>query len=157
MQRWPQYRSGYVSIRKRHMMTSSNGTIFRVTGPLCGEFIGPAEFPAQRPMTQSFDVFFGVRLNKRLSKHPWAWWFETPPWSLWRQCRELSYQKKSEQIDGLEQDCNNSIVKAVKLPQSCAKPSKCVEAKYLPHLADWIRKIGLFWTIPNHVFYGWGA
>ena len=30
------------------MMTSSNGNIFRVTGPLCGEFTGPGEFPAQR-------------------------------------------------------------------------------------------------------------
>ena len=27
------------------MMTSSNGNIFRVTGPLCGEFTGPGEFP----------------------------------------------------------------------------------------------------------------
>ena len=27
------------------------------------------EFPAQRPVTRSFDVFFDVRLNKRLSKH----------------------------------------------------------------------------------------
>ena len=26
------------------------------------------EFPAQRPVTQSFDVFFDLRLNKRLSK-----------------------------------------------------------------------------------------
>ena len=66
------------------MMTSSNGTIFLVTGPLCGEFTGPDEFPAQRPVTRSFDVFFDLRLNKRLSKQPWGWWFETPPWSLWR-------------------------------------------------------------------------
>ena len=44
------------------MMTSSNGNIFRVTGPLCGEFSG--EFPAQRPVTRSFDVFFdGCQLN----------------------------------------------------------------------------------------------
>ena len=50
------------------MMTSSNGNLFRVTGPLCGEFTGPGEFPAQRPVTQSFDVFFDLRLNKRLSK-----------------------------------------------------------------------------------------
>ena len=50
------------------MMTSSNGNIFRVTGPLCGEFTGPGEFPAQRPVTRSFDVFFDLRLNKRLSK-----------------------------------------------------------------------------------------
>ena len=27
------------------MMTSSNGNTFRVTGPLCGEFTGPGEFP----------------------------------------------------------------------------------------------------------------
>ena len=66
------------------MMTSSNGNIFRVTGPLCGEFTGPGEFPAQRPVTRSFDVFFHLRLNKRLSKQPWGWWFETPGWSLWR-------------------------------------------------------------------------
>ena len=66
------------------MMTSSNGNIFRVTGPLCGEFTGPGEFPTQRPVTRSFDVFFDLRLNKRLSKQPWGWWFETPSWSLWR-------------------------------------------------------------------------
>ena len=50
------------------MMTSSNGNIFRVTGPLCGEFTGPGEFPTQRPVTRSFDVFFDLRLNKRLNK-----------------------------------------------------------------------------------------
>ena len=56
------------------MMTSSNGNIFRVTGPLCGEFTDPGEFPAQRPVTQSFDVFFDLRPNKRLSKQPyWPW------------------------------------------------------------------------------------
>ena len=48
------------------MMTSSNGNIFRVTGPLCGEFTGPGEFPTQGPVTPSFDVFFDLRLNKRL-------------------------------------------------------------------------------------------
>ena len=52
------------------MMTSSNGNIFRVTGPLCGEFTGPGEFPAQRPVTRSFDVFFDLGLHKRLSKQP---------------------------------------------------------------------------------------
>ena len=42
--------------------------VFRVTGPLCGELIGHREFPTQRPVTRSFDVFFDMRLNKRLSK-----------------------------------------------------------------------------------------
>ena len=68
------------------MMTSSNGNIFRVTGPLCGEFTGPGEFPTQRPVTRSFGVFFDLRLNKRLSKQLWGWWFETLSWSLWRHC-----------------------------------------------------------------------
>ena len=45
------------------MMTSSNGNIFRVTGTLCGEFTGRGEFPAQRPVTRSFDVFFDLRPN----------------------------------------------------------------------------------------------
>ena len=50
------------------MMTSSNGNIFRVTGPLCGEFTGPGDFPTQRPVTRSFDVYFDQGLNKRLCK-----------------------------------------------------------------------------------------
>ena len=58
-------------------MTSSNGDIFRVTGPLCREFTSPGEFPTQRPVTRSFDAFFDLRLNKPLSKQPWGWWFET--------------------------------------------------------------------------------
>ena len=69
-------------------MTSPNGNIFRVTGPLCVEFTGPGEFPTQRPVTRSFDVFFDLRLYKRLSKQPWGWWFETPSWSLWRHCND---------------------------------------------------------------------
>ena len=60
------------------MMTSSNGNIFRVTGPLRGEFT------AQRPMTRCFDVSSDLRLNKRLSKQSWGWWFDTPSGPLWR-------------------------------------------------------------------------
>ena len=56
----------------------------RVTGLCAGNSSGTVEFPAQRPVTRSFDVFFDLRLNKRLSKQPWSWWFETPAWSLWR-------------------------------------------------------------------------
>ena len=73
-----------------NMMTSSNGNIFRVTGHLCGEFTSPGEFPPQRPVTRSFDVFFDLRLNKRLSKQSWGWWFETQSHPLWRQCNEIT-------------------------------------------------------------------
>ena len=57
---------------------------------LCEEFISvTSEFPAQRPVTRSFDVFFDLRLNKRLSKQSRCWWFEMPLRPLWRHCNEL--------------------------------------------------------------------
>ena len=40
----------------------------------------------QRPVNRSFDVFFDLCLNKRLSKQSWGWWFETLPRPLWHQC-----------------------------------------------------------------------
>ena len=58
------------------MLTSSNRNILCVTVP--------GEFPAQRPVTRSFDVFFDLRLNKRLRKQSWGWWFETLSHPLWR-------------------------------------------------------------------------
>ena len=38
------------------------------------------------PVTRSFGVFFDLRLNKRLSKQSWGWWFETLSRPLWRHC-----------------------------------------------------------------------
>ena len=38
------------------------------TFPALLAFFITSEFPAQRPVTQSFDVFFDLRLNKLLSK-----------------------------------------------------------------------------------------
>ena len=46
----------------------------------------PGEFPAQRPVTRIFDIFFDLRPNKRLSKQLWCWWFETLSSPLWRRC-----------------------------------------------------------------------
>ena len=70
------------------MMTSSNGNTFRVTGHLCAEFTA-WWIPAQRPVTRSFVVFFDLRLNQRLSKQSWGWWFETPSRSSWRHCKVM--------------------------------------------------------------------
>ena len=44
----------------------------------------PGEFPAQRPVTRSFDAFFDLRLNKRLREQLWGRWFETLSHPLWR-------------------------------------------------------------------------
>ena len=78
----------YISSSRIFMMTSPNGNIFRVTGHLCGEFIGHT---AQRPLTRSFDVFFDLRLNKRFSKQWRGWWFETPSRPLWCHCNVMQF------------------------------------------------------------------
>ena len=49
-----------------------------------GNSLVTGEFPAQRPVTRSFDVFFYLRLNKPLSKQWSGWWFETLSHPLWR-------------------------------------------------------------------------
>ena len=49
-----------------------------------GNLPAPGEFPTQRPVTRSFDVYFDLRPNKWLSKQSWGWWFETLSCSLWR-------------------------------------------------------------------------
>ena len=62
------------------------------------------EFPAQRPVTRSFDVFFDLRQNKRLSKQSWGWWSETPSRPLWRHCNDIcvtsinTWTRRSETI-----------------------------------------------------------
>ena len=66
-----------------YMMTSSNGKIFRITRICAGSSPGTGEFPAQRPVTRKFDVFFDLCPNKQLSKQWWGWWFETSSHPLW--------------------------------------------------------------------------
>ena len=59
------------------------------------------EFPAQRPVTRSFGVFFDLRPNKRLNKQSWGWWFETPSRTydvivIWKQNLPEANQHKCE-------------------------------------------------------------
>ena len=65
--------TGGIWIRCYSMMTSSNGNIYALLAICAGNSPVPGEFTAQRPMTRSFDVFFDLRLNKRLSKQWWCW------------------------------------------------------------------------------------
>ena len=60
------------------MMTSSKGYISRVTGPLCGEFAGHRWITRTKTSDAELWCFLDLRLNKRLSKQSWGWWFETP-------------------------------------------------------------------------------
>ena len=120
-------------------MTSSNGIIFRVTGPLCEEFTGHRWIPSQRPVTRSFDVFFHLCPNKRLSKQSWGWWFETQSCSLWRHC-DNSYTTNS----GVNTCClmlftfSHSIV----LPSWCKLPSGICKWSSFGFERDWCRTVG---------------
>ena len=58
----------------------------------------PGEFPAQRPVTRSFDVFFDLRLNIRLSKQSRAWWFETLSHPLWRHPHNAQWANNAEKV-----------------------------------------------------------
>ena len=51
---------------------------------------GNSPVPVTRPVTRNFDVFFDLRLNKRLSILSWGWWSETPSSSLWRHRNDLT-------------------------------------------------------------------
>ena len=51
-------------------------TICAENSPVTGEF------PPQKPVTLSFNVFFDLHLNKQ----SWGSWLDTPSRSLWRHC-----------------------------------------------------------------------
>ena len=55
------------------MMTPWNGNIFCVTGLYAGNLPVTGEFPSLKPLMRSFDVFFDLHLNKRLSKQSIRW------------------------------------------------------------------------------------
>ena len=52
------------------------------------------EFPAQRAVMRSFDVFFDLRLSKRLSKQLRGWWLEMPSRTLWRHCNDTGLTRQ---------------------------------------------------------------
>ena len=77
-----------VAITTNTVMTSSNGNISTLLALCAGTSPVTGEFSAQRLVTQDFDDFFVLRLNKRLSKQWWGWWFDTPSRLLWRHCND---------------------------------------------------------------------
>ena len=62
---FPEY-SGFCSTWWRHQMEA-----FSSLQAFCA---GNSLVTTQRPVMRSFDVFFDLRLNKRLSKQAWGWW-----------------------------------------------------------------------------------
>ena len=86
----------------------SHMNIFRVTGPLCGEFTCPRWIPLTKASDTELCCFFDLRLNEPLSKQSWGWWFETPLSPLWRQCNaELANSARTSSLSTV----NSSEVK----------------------------------------------
>ena len=93
----------------RHQMETFSALLAICAGrsPVTGDF------PAQRPVTRSFDVFFDLRLNIRLSKQSWCWWFETPSHPLWRHCHVVFTSIFEDYLTGTVQKyyiLNNRII-----------------------------------------------
>ena len=77
-------------------MMSSNGNIFRVTGHLCGEFTDHRWISRTKVSDAELWCFLDMRLNKRLSKQPGGWWFETPSRPLWRHSNGIESHRCEE-------------------------------------------------------------
>ena len=74
--------------RWRHQLETFSALLAICAGnsPVTGEF------HAQRPVTRSFDVFFDLSLNARMSKQSRGWWYGTPSRPLWRHCNDTMEQ-----------------------------------------------------------------
>ena len=72
------------------MMASSNGSIFRFTGLLCGEFTGHRWIPHTKASDAELWCFlWSAPEHQQLSKEWRRRWFETPSRSLWRFCNDF--------------------------------------------------------------------
>ena len=75
----PSYAVGFISWWCHQMETfSALLAICAGNSPVTGEF------PAHKPVTRSFDVFFDLCPDEQLSKESWGWWSEMPSCPLWR-------------------------------------------------------------------------
>ena len=68
------------------MMTSSNRNIFRVIGPLRGDFTGHRWTPLTKTSDAELWWFLWSLPEKTVSKQSRCLWFETPLRALWRHC-----------------------------------------------------------------------
>ena len=135
------------------MMTSSNGNNFRVTGPLREEFTGnspvPGELPAQRPVTRSFDVFFDLRPNKRLSKQSWGWWFERPSRSLWRHHNfDTTHPHVRKWYQGPSRAPSDPFVKVFLKHERCTLCIKAATCNWTFYIVRWIRNVSIRRAFP---------
>ena len=137
---------------RQNTMTSSNGNIFRVTGLCAGKSPGTGEFPARRPVTRSFDVFFDLRPNEQLSKQSWGWWFETPSHSLWRHCNAVVHAMLYSITHRISRRFSSNVLFLSCLPRRFIQPRKIHPLQYMniPTLWNFVWALWLFYAFDIH-------
>ena len=97
------------------------------------------EFPTQRPVTRSFNVFFDLRH----SKQSWGWWFETPLCSLLRHCNdETSLIRQRNQCTGrskLQMNAYNPCLDS--LENNCVLRLKCWPCHHVADCVTWFENV----------------
>ena len=120
----------------RHQMETFSALLTLCAGnsPVTGEF------PSQRPVARSFDVFFDLCLNKRLSKQSQGWWFETLSRALWRHCNDISNSCFSPWHEDVNlgsnlkssSDTSNLNVKTTYRPMNTKTFKECIAISSVP-------------------------
>ena len=90
------------------------------------------EFPSQRPVTRSFDVFLDLCLNKRLSKQSWGWGIEMLPCPLWRHCHVTASSAAH----------NENFIKMI-------FPFQCCEYLGVHFIFIWMHYNGVTWALQH--------
>ena len=80
-----------------YMMTSSNGDIFRVTGPLCGEFTGHQWIPLTKASDTELWCFLWSTSDGWVNNEN-PRWFETPSSSLWHHYNVDSFKSSIQDL-----------------------------------------------------------
>ena len=76
-----------------HMMTTSNGNIFRVKGPLCGKFTGPRWIPRTKASDAELWCFLWSASEQMIDYTSRCRWFGTPSRSSWCHCNECKWNQ----------------------------------------------------------------
>ena len=131
--------------------------------PFVREFTGPGEFPTQRPVTRSFGVFFDLRLNKRLNKQSWGWWFETLSRPSWRHRNDNGNPrtwKNSLHIEGTPWTVTAVLIHVDHIPMpsfchSSALNHTCIELPISIHSNRYLlaRGFGTVWSLFVNCFF----
>ena len=102
----------------RHQMQTFSALLALCAGnsPFTGEF------PSQRSVTRSFGVFFDLRLDKRLSKQSWGWWFRRhrAHYDVTGMWLEIAYRLWYD-IDYIDQTYNHRTLKSQSIMRSLVR------------------------------------